>query len=99
MPADRRRERHEALAALFEADGAALDALLVTSRPNIRYLTGFSGDSSHLVLMRDRGTSGGYPKIATDPGDRSAALRAGAGGSGRRGPRRDRRGERVGPAL
>jgi len=50
--ADRRRERHEALAALFEADGAGLDALLVTSRPNIRYLTGFSGSAGVAVATR-----------------------------------------------
>ena len=52
MAADRRRERHEALAALFDADGAALDALLVTSRPNIRYLTGFSGSAGVAVATR-----------------------------------------------
>jgi len=48
--ADRRRERHEALAALLEGDG--LDALLVTSRPNIRYLTGFSGSAGMAVATR-----------------------------------------------
>jgi Xaa-Pro aminopeptidase len=47
MAADRRRERHEALARLLEADG--LDALLVTSRPNIRYLTGFGGSAGVVV--------------------------------------------------
>ena len=48
--ADRRRERHEALAALFAAEG--IDALLVTSRPNIRYLTGFSGSAGVAVATR-----------------------------------------------
>jgi Xaa-Pro aminopeptidase len=52
VAADRRRERHEALAALFDAEGAALDALLVTSRPNIRYLTGFSGSAGVAVATR-----------------------------------------------
>ena len=44
---DRRPQRHAALAALLEAEG--LDALLVTSRPNIRYLTGFSGSAGVAV--------------------------------------------------
>jgi len=47
---DRRPERHAALAALLEAEG--LDALLVTSRPNIRYLTGFSGSAGVAVATR-----------------------------------------------
>jgi len=49
---DRRPERHAALAALLAAEG--LDALLVTSRPNIRYLTGFSGSAG--VVVATRGT-------------------------------------------
>lgn len=49
--ADRRRERHAALASLLAADG--LDALLVTSRPNIRYLTGFSGSAGVAVATRN----------------------------------------------
>jgi Xaa-Pro aminopeptidase len=32
----------------------ALDALLITNPVNVTYLTGFSGDSSHLVLTKDR---------------------------------------------
>src|SRR5258708_7832176 len=44
---DRRPERHAALAAMLDAEG--LDALLVTSRPNIRYLTGFSGSAGVVV--------------------------------------------------
>ncbi|HEV8263362.1 MAG TPA: aminopeptidase P family protein [Gemmatimonadales bacterium] len=50
MGADRRRERHETLVALLETEG--LDALLVTSRPNIRYLTGFSGSAGLVVVTR-----------------------------------------------
>lgn len=50
MAADRRRERHEALAALLDAEG--VDGLLVTSRPNIRYLTGFSGSAGVAVATR-----------------------------------------------
>jgi Xaa-Pro aminopeptidase len=48
---DRRAERQAALVALLEAEG--LDALLVTSRPNIRYLTGFSGSAGIVAVLRD----------------------------------------------
>ena len=48
---DKRPDRHAALVALLEADG--LDALLVTSRPNIRYLTGFSGSAGMAVVTRN----------------------------------------------
>jgi len=47
---DKRPERHAALAALLDAE--AIDALLVTSRPNIRYLTGFSGSAGVVVATR-----------------------------------------------
>jgi Xaa-Pro aminopeptidase len=41
------------LAALVDAITAAhLDGLLVTSLPNIRYLTGFSGSSALLFVTR-----------------------------------------------
>ena len=48
---DRRPDRHAALVALLEAEG--LDALLVTSRPNIRYLTGFSGSAGVAVVTKN----------------------------------------------
>ena len=49
--ADRRAAR---LAALRESINAAhIDALVLTSLPNVRYLTGFSG-SSALVLVTQR---------------------------------------------
>ena len=48
--ADRRPQRQAALAALLETE--ALDALLVTSRPNIRYLTGFSGSAGVAVATK-----------------------------------------------
>ncbi|HEV8382033.1 MAG TPA: aminopeptidase P family protein [Gemmatimonadales bacterium] len=51
LPAsDRRPDRHAALVAMLDAEG--LDALLVTSRPNIRYLTGFSGSTGVAVVTR-----------------------------------------------
>ena len=50
MP-DRRIERQAALRALVERE--ALDALLVTHLPNVRYLTGFSGSAALLLMTRD----------------------------------------------
>jgi Xaa-Pro aminopeptidase len=50
MGPDRRRARQEGLVGLLEAEG--LDALLVTARPNIRYLTGFSGSAALAVIAR-----------------------------------------------
>ncbi|HET7789190.1 MAG TPA: Xaa-Pro peptidase family protein [Gemmatimonadales bacterium] len=50
MAVDRRPERHRRLSAALEAAG--LDALLVTSAPNIRYLTGFSGSAGLVVVTR-----------------------------------------------
>lgn len=54
MDADRRRQRQERLVALLETEAeGGLDALLVTSLPNIRYLTGFSGSSALVVVTRN----------------------------------------------
>src|ERR1700686_1628961 len=50
MSADPRRIRHEALVRALEA--ADLDALLVTSHANVRYLTGFSGSAALAVATR-----------------------------------------------
>ncbi len=43
--------RREKLRKLLEKTGA--EALLVSSEPNVTYLTGFTGDSSYLLLSRD----------------------------------------------
>ncbi|HEU5466097.1 MAG TPA: Xaa-Pro peptidase family protein [Gemmatimonadales bacterium] len=48
MPADRRPTRRQALTESLAAQG--LDALLITSRANVRYLTGFSGSAGMVVL-------------------------------------------------
>src|SRR5437763_13220535 len=50
MAPDRRRARQEALVRALDADG--LDGLLVTSRANIRYLTGFSGSAALVAVTR-----------------------------------------------
>ena len=50
MGADRRRARQEALVRALETE--QLDGLLVTSRANIRYLTGFSGTAALVVVTR-----------------------------------------------
>jgi Xaa-Pro aminopeptidase len=55
-PEDRRMDyparRRDRLARCLSEEG--LDALAITSTVNVTYLTGFSGDSSVLVLTRDR---------------------------------------------
>src|SRR5690349_22064996 len=50
MSADRRHALQEALVGVLETEG--LDALLITSLPNIRYLTGFSGSAGLAVVTR-----------------------------------------------
>src|SRR5947207_1129381 len=50
MAADRRRARQEALVRALDAE--ALDALVVTSHANIRYLTGFSGSAAVVAVTR-----------------------------------------------
>jgi Xaa-Pro aminopeptidase len=49
---DRTPQRREKLARTLKAD--RVDALLVASATNVRYLTGFTGDSATLLLARGR---------------------------------------------
>jgi Xaa-Pro aminopeptidase len=49
---DHHARRREKLARLLADEG--LDALLITSPVNVTYLTGFTGDSSVVLLTRDR---------------------------------------------
>ena len=58
MGADPRPDRQVMLARQLTAEG--LDALLVTSLPNIRYLTGFSGSAALVVV------TGGGLLLVTD---------------------------------
>src|SRR5207253_10030221 len=50
MAPDRRRARHDAL--IRSLDAEALDGLLVSSRANVRYLTGFSGSAALVAVTR-----------------------------------------------
>lgn len=50
MGGDHRDDRQAALRAQLE--GLGLDGVLVSSRPNIRYLTGFSGSAGMVVVTR-----------------------------------------------
>src|SRR5437667_12193007 len=72
MIADPRRARQEALAAALAAE--ELEGLLVTSRANIRYLTGFSGSAAIVAVTR------GDVLLVTDfRYDEHARAEAGAG--------------------
>lgn len=51
MP-DRNALRRENLGRCFDSEG--VEGLLVASVPNVRYLGGFTGDSSILLVLRDR---------------------------------------------
>lgn len=51
---NRQRGRIEALRKTWRQEKAPADALLVSSEPNVTYLTGFLGDSSTLLVQPDR---------------------------------------------
>lgn len=64
VPADRIAARQGALKARLAVRG--LDALLVTHRPNLRYLTGFGGSSGMLLVRADRLTLVSDSRYATE---------------------------------
>src|SRR5579862_2029471 len=51
-PTDALSRRHRAIRA--DLDARELDALVVTSLPNVTYLTNFTGSAAIVVLTRDR---------------------------------------------
>jgi Xaa-Pro aminopeptidase len=51
-PSDALKQRHAAIREVLQA--RELDALVVTSLPNVTYLTNFSGSTAIVVLMADR---------------------------------------------
>ena len=66
-PADLRLSRHARLRDLMRAAG--LDAMLITSLPNVAYLTGLFASAAGMVITRDRIaliTDGRYLAIARD---------------------------------
>ncbi len=70
IPPSRFRERRDRLRTLL-ATSAEADRLVVTSRPNVRYLTGFSGSNGVVVIDADPsgdvlGTDGRYRDQAAD---------------------------------
>ncbi len=70
MQADRRGDRQRALGQRLEQAG--LDALLVTHPPNVRYLTGFSGSTSLLLVGRGEATLVVDPRYEVQAPDETA---------------------------
>lgn len=70
MQADRRGERQRALGRRLEQAG--LDALLVSHPANVRYLTGFSGSTSLLLVGRGEATLVVDPRYAVQAPDETA---------------------------
>ena len=57
-------QRRDKLVRRFAEEG--IDALLITSVSNVTYLTGFTGDSSFLILTKDRAAGQRSALHATD---------------------------------
>src|SRR6516164_4283163 len=65
-------QRRDKLVRRFAEEG--IDTLLVTSEPNVTYLTGFTGDSSYLVLTKDRALLVSDPRYAKQIADECGSL-------------------------
>lgn len=63
QPSPETRSRREALRSRFAAAG--IDALLVTSLPSLRYLTGFTGSSGLFILTADQAILFTDPRYTT----------------------------------
>jgi Xaa-Pro aminopeptidase len=69
---DQPAQRRDRLAPLLSEEG--LDALLISNPVNVTYLTGFSGDSSVLVLTRARALLVSDPRYTGQIGDECPGL-------------------------
>jgi Xaa-Pro aminopeptidase len=65
-------QRRDKLVRRFAEEG--IDALLVTSGPNVTYLSGFTGDSSYLVLTKDRAILISDPRYTQQIADECGSL-------------------------
>jgi Xaa-Pro aminopeptidase len=65
-------QRRDKLVRRFAEEG--IDALLITSVPNVTYLTGFTGDSSFLVLTKDRAILVSDPRYTRQIADECGSL-------------------------
>ncbi len=65
-------QRRDKLVRRFADEG--IDALLVTSVHNVTYLTGFTGDSSYLVLTKDRALLVSDPRYTQQIADECGSL-------------------------
>jgi Xaa-Pro aminopeptidase len=69
---DRHERRREKLRRAMRKAGA--DALLVTSFPNVTYLTGFTGDDSYLLVREDGDAMLSDPRYTTQLGEECPGL-------------------------
>jgi Xaa-Pro aminopeptidase len=65
-------QRRDKLVRRFAEEG--IDTLLITSVPNVTYLTGFTGDSSYLVLTKDRALLVSDPRYTRQIADECGSL-------------------------
>jgi len=74
MPSDRTPARRESLARTLGSDG--VDAILVSNPTNVRYLTGFTGEDSVLVLHGGRAVIVSDGRFATQLAEECAGVEA-----------------------